>query len=74
MSKGNRTTGPRKGRPPLAKGEARESLSCRVKPETLRWLTKAGGKSGLGFAVDVACSHLRASQERLNVALRPPSS
>ena len=56
----------RLGRPPLDKGEARVSLSCRVKPETLRWLAKAGGKSGLGFAVDVAAAQLNAAHERLN--------
>lgn len=55
MSKGNRTKGPRKGRPPLPDGEGRVSLSTRVKPETLRRLEEnAAFFGGIGKAIDAA--------------------
>ena len=54
--KGNRTKGPRLGRPRLADGAGRERLSARVAPRTLAYLARMTTACGsLGLAIDHAC-------------------
>lgn len=53
MSKGNRTTGPRKGRPKLAKAERTEPHLVRVLPATWRAMVAASaGPRSVGAMLD----------------------